>query len=126
MNYIGTPRAGYYRTRLIRGGIMVPVEIWFGRPIIDGEVQDRSPRWCCMVDGRTDREDFDDDGNYLGRVPLDPILDDVWTHCCDEPISYHEYEFLTRRRRWAKDNDPEHPAANPHEPIDVRKLKPAF
>ncbi|HKV14536.1 MAG TPA: hypothetical protein VJQ81_05800, partial [Reyranella sp.] len=76
MSRIDEPEAGYYTTRLIRGGLRVPVRIWFGAPIIDGEEQDRSPRWCVEVDGKTDRADFDDDGNYLGRVPLDAV--EVW------------------------------------------------
>lgn len=123
---IDAPVAGYYSTRLVRGGLRVGVRIWFGQPIIDGELQDRSPRWCCEVDGRTCRADYDDDGNYLGRVPLDPILDDVWSHCCDTPISEREFRFLARRREWAHEFDDTHPAANPRRPIDVRALKPAW
>jgi hypothetical protein len=123
---IDTPRPGFYRCRLIRGGISVAVQIYFGRPMVGGELLDRSPRMCAVVDGRTDREDYDDEGNYLGRVPLDPILDDIWTHCCGEPITPGEYEFMTRRRVWAKEHDDTHPAANPRQRIDVLKLKPGW
>jgi hypothetical protein len=123
---IGVPSAGFYQCRLARGAIWVPVEIYFGRPVVDGELLDRSPRWCAVVDGRTDRNDYDDDGNLLGRVPLDPILDDVWVHCCGHPISKREYEFKTKLRTWAKEHDPNHPAANPRQRIDVHKLKPAW
>ena len=126
INQIGEPRAGFYRVRLIRGGIRVAVEIYHGRPMIDGELQDRSHRWCCVVDGRTDRPDYDDNGNLLGRVPIDPVLDDVWQYCCGDPISKREYEFLTRRRIWAKEHDPSHPAADARKPIDIRKLRPAW
>jgi hypothetical protein len=123
---ITTPVSGFYRRRETKGGPWVPVEIYFGVPMIDGELQDRSPRWCAVVDGRTDREDYDQDGNYLGRVPLDPILDDVWTHCCGNPIDRTDYEVMTRRRVWAKEHDPEHPAANPRQKIDLLKMKPQW
>lgn len=124
MNRPDVPVPGLYTTRLIRGGLRVPVRIWFGAPIIDGEEQDRSPRWCVEVDGRTCRTDFDDDGNYLGRVPLDAL--EVWPFCAGHSITQREYDFLRRRTTWAHDNDPLHPAANPREPIDVRALKPGW
>jgi hypothetical protein len=125
---VGVPVAGFYTCRLIRDGVRVAVRIWFGQPIVEGEVQDRSPRWCCEVDGCTDRNDYDADGNRLGRVPLDPLLDDpgVWTHCCGNPISEREYDFLNRRRLWAVEHAPDHPAANPRTPVDVRALKPGW
>jgi len=119
---IDAPVAGFYRTRLINGGIRVAVRFWFGSPIIDGEEQDRSPRWCVEVDGCTDRADYDAEGNYLGRVPLD--AHETWPYC--EPIDAREYQFLLRRREWAHDNDPAHPAANPRTPINVRDLKPGW
>jgi hypothetical protein len=126
MNRIDEPRAGFYRVRLIKHGMWVPVQIYFGQPMVGGELQDRSPRWCAVVDGKTDRDDYDDEGNVVGRVPLDPILDDIWTHCAGNPITRREYEFMTRRRLWAKENAPDHPSADPRQPIDLRKQKPAW
>ena len=125
---VGVPIAGYYACRLIRGGLRVPVKIWWGLPIIDGEEQDRSPRWCCEVDGRTDRIERDPEtGEPTGqRVPLDPILDDVWIYCCGQPIKQREYLFLRRRAEWAREHAPDHPAARPREKIDIRLLKPGF
>jgi len=123
---VGVPNAGFYSCRLMRGGIRVAVRIWFGQPIVDGETIDRSPRWCCEVDGRTDRNDYDADGNLLGRVPLDPILDEVWVHCNGTPITEREYHFLNRRREWAVKHEPDHPAANPRVKVDVRALKPGW
>ena len=69
------PREGYYRARLINNGLWVAVRFWFGQPVIDGEAQDRSPRWCVEVNGRTDR--FDKEAQH--RVPLDAF--DVWPWC---------------------------------------------
>jgi hypothetical protein len=115
---IGVPVTGYYKTRLVNSGAWVAVRIWFGAPIIDGEEQDRSPRWCVEVDGRTDR--FDREAGH--RVPLDAL--DVWPWCAGHPISRHEYGFLRKRAAWARDHAPEHPAANPFERIDLRAMKP--
>jgi hypothetical protein len=121
---VSEPREGYFKTRLVNSGMWVAVRIWFGSPIIDGEEQDRSPRWCCEVDGRTGRNDYDDEGNRLGTVPLDPILDEVWVHCAGRPISRNEYGFLRKRAAWARQHAPEHPAAKPRQPINLRKLPP--
>jgi len=119
--FISTPIAGMYGVRLVGGGIRVPVRIWYGAPIIDGEEQDRSPRWCVEVDGVTTKTD--DDGV---RVPLDPIYDDIWPLCAGRKVDQAEFDFLTRRRAWAHKFAPDHPAANPRERIDVRKLPPMF
>jgi hypothetical protein len=115
---IDVPVAGYYRVRKINGGMWVAVRIWFGAPIIDGEEQDRSHRWCVEVDGKTCR--FDREAGH--RVPLD--AHDVWPFAARHPITRGEYGFLRKRAAWARDHAPEHPAAKPHEPIDLRKLKP--
>jgi hypothetical protein len=123
---VGVPNAGFYSVRLSRGGLRVGVRIWFGQPIVDGETLDRSPRWCCEVDGRSERNDYDGEGNLLGRVPLDPITDDVWAWCCGSPISEREFQFLARRRTWAVKHAPDHPAANPRAKIDVRALPPGW
>jgi hypothetical protein len=115
---IGVPREGFYRARLINNGMWVAVRFWYGQPIIDGEVQDRFERWCVEVNGRTDY--FDKEVKH--RVPLDAI--ERWPWCAGNPITEREYHFLLRRKGWAEDHAPEHPAARPHEPINLRKLPP--
>jgi hypothetical protein len=115
---VSEPREGYFKVRKINGGMWVAARFWFGQPIIDGEQQDRSPRWCVEVDGKTCRPD-----RQAGhRVPLDAL--DVWPWAAGHPISRHEYGFLRKRAAWARKHAPEHPAANPREPIDLRKLPP--
>jgi hypothetical protein len=115
---IDVPVAGYYKTRLINSGMWVAVRIWYGAPIIDGEEQDRSHRWCVEVDGKTCR--FDREAGH--RVPLD--AHDVWPFAARHPITRGEYGFLRKRAAWARDHAPEHPAADPFEPINLRKLPP--
>lgn len=120
------PVPGFYRLRLVAKGIGVPVRIWFGQPIVDGEELDRSPRLCVEVNGRTCRFERDADDNIIGRVPLDPLADNVWPYCAADPITQHEFEFMKRRATWATEFAPDHPAANPYEPVNVRSLPPAF
>lgn len=122
MKRIDSPRPGFYSVRLVRGGIVVGARIWFGQPIIDGEVQDRRHRLCIEVDGRTDYLARDQDGNVVGRVPLD--VDERWPYLRD--ITEAEYNFLARRRVWATQHAPDHPAADARKAIDIRKLKPAW
>jgi hypothetical protein len=123
---VGVPEAGFYATRLVRNGIEVPVRIWFGRPVIDGEEQDRCPRWCVEVDGATTKTERDAETGYEARVPLDPILDDVWPFCARHRIDEAEFAHMTRRAAWAREFAPTHPAARPREPIDMRQLPPVF
>jgi hypothetical protein len=118
MTPIWPPMPGFYAMRLARGGIKVAVRIWYGHAILDGEEQDRSYDWRCEIDGRTDKLI---DGE---RVPLD--IDAAWPHCAKHPINEAEYRFLLRRRTWAVEHAPDHPAARPRERIDVRILKPGF
>jgi hypothetical protein len=115
---IGVPVAGYYRTRLINSGVWVAVRFWYGAPIIGGEEQDRSPRWCVEVNGKSCR--FDREAQH--RVPLDAFY--VWPFAAGHPITEREFHFLLKRKTWAVEHAPEHPAARPHEPIDLRKLPP--
>ena len=88
---VGVPREGYYKARLINSGMWVAVRFWYGQPIIDGEVQDRIPRWCVEVNGRTGR--FDKEVGH--RVPLDAF--DVWPWAAGHPIREKEYRFMLKR-----------------------------
>jgi len=119
-----TPQRGFYKMSLVRGGIEVPVMIWWGRPIIDGETQDRAPRWCVAINVFSDRIDRSDSGLRWWRAPIDVEL--AWPSCAKHPISHHEYAFLRRRTRWAVEHMPDHPAANPYKPMNVAKLPAAF
>jgi hypothetical protein len=112
-NQVGVPRRGFYKARLINGALHVGVMIWHGRPVIEGERQDRAPRWCIAVNGRT----TDKDGELLDVF-------ERWPFVCGDPISHREFAFMKRRRLWARKHAPEHPAANPFERIDLGKLKP--
>lgn len=102
------PLAGFYAMRLVRGGPLVPVKIWFGLPIIDGEQQDRSPRWCVEIDGKTTYRDE--------LIPIEK----AWPWCAKEPISEADYAYMRGLTNWAVEHKQSHPAATPRRPIDKR------
>jgi hypothetical protein len=110
---IDQPREGHFRTRLVRGGLYVGVRFYY-----DGDGYLR-----VEVDGRTHRIERQD-GEPDRVVPLDPL--EVWPWCCGQEITEKEFRFLARRREWAHEHAPDHPAANPREPIDLTKLPPRF
>lgn len=105
---VGVPREGYFRVRLIRGGLFVGVRFWL-----------EGTQWRVEVDGRQVR--VVDDHIIL----LDAL--EVWPHCGEtNEISEREFNFLARRRDWAREHAPDHPAAKPHQPVDLSKLPPRF
>ena len=109
--FMDVPVAGFYQRKLVKRGIFVPVKIWYGPPV-DPEnadlVLDRSPRWQGMVDGKL----------WTGEIQ------DLWISCAKHPITKAEYNYLIARSRYARRWDPDHPAANPREPIDMMKAAP--
>lgn len=111
------PIAGHYKTRLVKDGPFVPVRLYFGLPVIDGEEQDRTPRWCAVVDGQTDRIEKGDDG-YQCRVPLD--VERYWPWCGRWPISEDEYNYMRAVTDHAKQWRPDKPQAAPTKKIDRR------
>ncbi|MES2903244.1 MAG: hypothetical protein V4696_03580 [Pseudomonadota bacterium] len=91
------PVAGFYRMRLVRGGPLVGIRIWHGRPKdpLTGEIMDRSWRWQAEANG-------------------DPIdLDRVWPACTGDEIASAEYDYLKRRTEHARQHDGFDPTANP-------------
>lgn len=106
--YVGTPGAGFYAHKLVSQGVRVPIRIWFGPPLVERRLLDRSPRWQAVVNG---------------------LVDDVWSvwpFCAGSRIERDEYRFLLKREAWARRFQPEHPAANPRKRIDVRSMPPIF
>lgn len=97
------PIAGWYRFKLVSGGVFVAVKIWFGAPLdpIDGTELDRAPRWQAEANG-------------------EPIsLERVWPKCADEPIDQAEAAYLANRKAWAERVAPDSPQADPRRRIDL-------
>lgn len=114
-----TPVAGFYRTRLIKDGPEVGVRLWWGQPVIDGETQDRAPRWCIEVNGETDYVEKDPEHpEYRCRVPLD--VSRYWPWCGKNKITEAEYRYLVEHSKWAREHAPHLPDAQPRKKIDKR------
>lgn len=107
---VDTPTAGYYRTRLVRGGIFCPVKIWHGPPNDPetGEPLDRSWRWQCLVGGEL----------------ID--LHRVWPWCGRHPIDETEYTLMLERAKWAAKYAPQSPEAQPRKPVDISTVPLPF
>lgn len=110
MNEPDKPVAGFYQTRLVRGGPFVAVRVWFGQPYdpATGEYCDRSYRWRAAIDG----EQVD-----VWRV---------WPACSGRPISEGEYRYLRTMSAHAKTYEPMMPEASPRKPIDWNRLNITF
>jgi hypothetical protein len=100
---IDQPVAGFYSLRVRRDGPKVPVRFW-----CDGD------QWHVEVDGE----------RQWGGVPIDPF--EVWPFVAGRAISQSDFEHYVRLRVWARMYDPDHPAANPFKPVDLRKMKPRW
>lgn len=96
-------REGYYRTRLVGGGVKVGIFIWYGPPFdpVSGEEMDRSHRWQAHCNG-----------HYID-------IDRVWPACAGDPIDRAEYVYLTSLQAWGKEHAPQSPQANPNRKIDL-------
>lgn len=116
------PRAGYYQTRLVKNGPWVGVRIWFGLPVIGGEEQDRTPRWCIEVDGETDTIEGNRDVGYRCRVAID--ISRYWPWCGREPIDEGEYNYKIAYARYCKAHAPERPEASPRSPVRLDQMQP--
>ncbi len=113
------PTPGHYTMSLTRGGVQVPVKIWFGAAVIDDEEQDRGQDWRVAIDGRTDYIEKDpDQPEYRCRVLL-PV-DRAWPWCAKRPITEAVYRYMIDHGYWAKHHAPNHPEANPRKAIDKR------
>ncbi len=104
------PVAGFYQMRLVRGGPLVPVRIWFGEPFdpCTGEWCERSHRWRAAIDGEQ---------VSIWRA---------WPSCSGRPISEGDYRFMRAMSAHARTYEPGLPQANPLKPIDLNAMAPIF
>lgn len=103
---------------LCKDGPMVPVRLWFGKPVLDGDELDRSPRWCVEINRRTDRVDKG------VRELLD--IEMAWPWCARNPVSAQTYRHMVAVVDWAVEHAPEHPKASPYKAVDFHTLPVRF
>lgn len=98
----GTPRCGWYKRRLVRGGVFVPARIWMHQDICPetGDlVSDEILR--CEVNGS----------------PADP--EDAWSWISANPVTEQEFRYLAARIAFAIQHEPDDPFAVPSRPVDL-------
>jgi hypothetical protein len=97
------PEAGWYKRRLVRGGMFVPAKIWLEQHI-DPETGEliADSRWLCEV----------------ANIRKDP--DEQWEWLSGHPISEADFRFMMAERCWAAEHAPYDPVANPRKPVDWR------
>jgi hypothetical protein len=96
------PKAGFYRARLVSGGVRGGVRLFYGPPKdpITGEELDRSWRWQAEFDGE----------------PVE--FDRAWPVCAGEPITEAEYRRYCQRKTWAESNAPQSAYADRRKRLD--------
>lgn len=103
----------YWQARLVSKGPYVGVKTFYSGPVIDGEEQDRSPRWQALVGNETTARAI-----LMGDdVPIEidgPTLRNL------EAIDEAAYRYLVAHASWATTYNQPHPAATPRRPIDKR------
>lgn len=97
------PQCGFYRRRMVRGGVFVPVRIWREADIDfdTGAATAGRQRLLCMV----------------GSELRDPVAE--WGYVATQPIKEAEYRFEVADGEWAKRFAPKDPKANPRKPVDL-------
>lgn len=97
----GDPQPGFYKRKLVKGGVFVAARIWVEQDIdpVTGELV-ADERFCCEVDGKT-ADAFEQ-----------------WDRLADHPITEAEFDLMRRRKQWATAHRPDHPIASPRAAVD--------
>lgn len=97
-----TPQCGWYKRKLVKGGVFVPARIWMFQDIDPetGELLSDELLQCEV------------NGSYA-----DP--EDAWSWLCSNPIFEREFRYLSARIDFALRNEPDDPFAAPNKPIDL-------
>lgn len=98
------PQCGWFKRKLVKGGVFVPARIWMYQPICaeTGElIGDEALQ--CEVNGRY----------------ADPL--DAWSWLCGNPIAEQEFRYLSARIDYAAQYEPADPFAAPGTAIDLNR-----
>jgi len=94
------PEAGFYRTRLVRGGPYVPARIWVEGTVDHTGHLTGDEVFRCQIDGRD----------------ADPF--EKWPWLLSEPITQQEFDFMAANAAWARQHAPGDPRASPGSKIN--------
>ena len=112
---IDQPVAGYYKLRLARGAVFVPIHLWFGPtpdPDFPENDMDRSPRWHAVRRGV--------------EVENATAVMDIWHVCAARPIDVREYGYMLAVCRHADRHNKNSPHAKPRKAIELAKTPTLF
>lgn len=96
------PQCGFYKRKMVSGGIHVPARIWLEQVIdpLTGELTaDEVLR--CQIDGAE-------------RNPVE-----AWPWLFANPIAESEYHYMVAQAEWAREHAPTDPAANPRQRLSA-------
>ena len=105
----GTPRFGWYKRRLVRGGVFVPARIWM--------VQDICPETGELLSDEVLRCE-------INGIAADP--EEAWTWISGHPVTEQEFRYLAARIDFAIRHEPHDPFAMPSRPIDLNRTPVMF
>lgn len=97
----GTPHCGWWKRRLVKGGVFVPAKIWMYQDICPetGELLSDELMQCEVNGSRADPEE-------------------AWSWLCANPITEQEFLYLAAAGDWSRRHAPAEPMANPHQRVD--------
>lgn len=98
------PQPGYYKRKLVKGGVFVPARIWMVQPV--------------------DLETGELVGDEILQAEVNGSFaepEDCWSWLCSNPITEAEFNYLTARIDFAQRHEPEDPFADARKPIDLNK-----
>lgn len=109
----------YWCARLVKGGPVIPVQTVYCGPLVEGEEQDRSPRWQALV-----RDETTGRAVLMGdHIPIE--VDGVMLRNI-EPIKEADYLFMVDHAKYMTKKHPDHPEAQPNTEIDWNTYLPRF
>lgn len=116
---VDQPRPGFWLTRMVKGGPLVPALIFMTCPWVEPDINgDAHPDDWCFPSDRTRQLH-----GMLGGKRCD--ADAIWTRR-GEPCTADEYEFRLARAQWAKTWAPDQPEADPRKPITSAARRSLF
>ena len=99
---------------------MVPAVTFFGPPVIEGEIVDRSYRYQVLVR-------LEETARLVLQGDMTPIeIEDFGFLSNLESIDEPTYRYMRDMAGWATEHAPDHPAASPRAPIDWNKRRVVF
>ena len=106
------PQPGYYETRLVKNGPLVPARVWFNHPEID------------------EAGDLMDDEGLMMEIDGERVngqhMDQKWHWMYGGKITKQEYDFMRADSEHAKAYRPEDVKATPTKSIDLSTQKSIF